>query len=310
MDRVKVSSAGVWAAAAALLGGWLWLDLRRPVTEPGEAPKVGAVLGLRTEDVTALAYRSTGRSLSLARSGDRWRLTEPIKAPADADAVKALLEELLEQPTEIVIERPTDLARYGLAPPNGEATLTARGNGITLRLGGPDPGKGSVYAREAATGRLLLLSNAAAASVRTKRALDLRSKRMVEADVEQVAGLAVTTPKLRWSARRAGDEWRYASPKAGMKADRFTVDDILFDTVADAAGVAAEAPADAGRFGLLRPEIRVEITLKNGKTGWLEVGGKAPGAARYARGSAGGGAVYTITAETFNRLSKDPGTAK
>lgn len=310
MGRMKINSAWAWAAVALLLGGWLWLDLRRPVMEPGEAPKVGAALGLRTEDVTALTYRSATRTLSLARSGDRWRLTEPIEAPADAEAVKALLEELLEQPTEMLIEKPTNLARYGLATPDGEATLTAPGHPITLRLGGPDPGKGAVYAQEAVSGRLLLLSSGAAASVRTKPAADLRSRKMVEAEVDQIVGLSVATPKLRWSVRRTGEEWLYATPRAGKKPDRFTVDDILFDTVATATGVAAEPPADAARYGLLRPDLRVEITLKGGGTGWLEVGGKAPGGGRYARGSAGGGAVFTLAAETFQRLSKDPAAGK
>jgi hypothetical protein len=310
MGRIKVSSAWVWAVVAMLLGGWLWLDLRRPVMEPGEAPKVGAALGIRTEDVTGVTCRAAARSLSLARTGDRWRLTEPINAPADGDAVKALLEELLEQPTEMLIEKPTSLARYGLVAHDGEATLTARGRTVTLRLGGPDPGKGAVYAQEAGSGRLLLLPSAAAASVRTKAAADLRSRKMVEADVEQVTGLSVSTPKLKWSVRRTGEEWLYSVPRAGEKADRFTVDDILFDTVASATGVAAEPPADAGRFGLLRPEIRVVVTLKDGKTGWLEIGGKATGGGRFARGSAGGGAVFVIPAETIKRLSKDPGTSK
>lgn len=64
--------------------------------------------------------------VELSRSGDAWRLHQPVQAPADRSAVQDLLFDLeLMRAEEILAEEATDevLAHYGLENPRGEALI-------------------------------------------------------------------------------------------------------------------------------------------------------------------------------------------
>ncbi|MGH9561531.1 MAG: DUF4340 domain-containing protein, partial [Terracidiphilus sp.] len=79
------------------------------------------VLHLDVEDVSSLNLKNSSGDLAVARDSKdstQWNFTKPEKAPADPDVVDAMLNAVSSaRISQIVSERPDNLARYGLANP-------------------------------------------------------------------------------------------------------------------------------------------------------------------------------------------------
>src|SRR5215831_17494321 len=60
----------------------------------------------------------TGETITLDRSGGKWKLTEPSPLPADQDAVSGIVTNLSSLAADKIIEdNPADLKAYGLVDP-------------------------------------------------------------------------------------------------------------------------------------------------------------------------------------------------
>src|SRR5438128_1608087 len=171
-----------------VLGLWAKFFEKGEIREPGQQPPVSELVGMKPEDVTRVELLNDGKSIVLAKTppypplpgGGRggWRIEKPVQAPADDAQVKQVLEGLLKgNVDQIVAENVTDFKQYGLDKPAFQVTLTdAKGRQKVIQTGLKDVRGFNVYAREAGSPQLFLVSSFSVEDLQKKKSDDLRDK--------------------------------------------------------------------------------------------------------------------------------------
>ncbi len=443
--RIRQNSVWIALALAALLGGLMLLDLKRPVHEPGENPKISDIVGIAPADVTRIEINNQGRTIVLAKAGSNWTIEQPYRAAADSDVVKRIVDGVLDRTTDYIRDEPDakEIAQYKLDKPDVSATFQDKtGRKRVIQFGDKDPGKSSVYARDVASKKVFLVGSSDVDSLRKdagelrdktiltvaadnivsvtlkrpvgevdleragakwritkpweapaddssvnslvdtlkslkceryieagakdmkkygldaprlrvgitekgskshvleigskakdknevyavrgtdrtevvtlsestfrsfdKSAGDLRNRKLVDFQESSVDRFAVTSPKGSWEAEKKSDDWTFANPFKGKKADRFKVEDAVREAAATAIRHVEENAKDLSRYGLDKPQITATVTLKGGANKQLFLGKKGPKGDYYARGSDSPNAVFELGKFSFDALNKKP----
>ena len=230
---------------------------------------------VEAEKVPAFSLSDGDVSLSVSRVGtSSWRLDAPISAPADPEAVEALLSRLLA------------LSSADLDPA-----------GLKVSLGGAS---GPLAVSRAA----VFPDGGGFERLRAKEIVDFRGetvKRLVSADgTAGVRGVSVVFARDRrvWNVERA-PEGAVAST-AGIAR----VLDALMPLTALRVERLRAAAADWARYGLERPVLRLAVDLdrENAVRRNVLVGAETPEGGRYATVGAAD-AVFVISDEAFKALS-------
>lgn len=302
---------GVWIALGvlALLGVWLWFDLRRPTHEPGENPKVADLVGIAPAEVSRIEMQSPGKDVTIVRAGAGWNIEQPIKSAADSDEVKRILDGFLDHTTDFVLQNPgRDLARFQLQQASAHVTFTSN-HGIrrTLDIGGQDPSKTNVYVLDGHDHQVFLVSSSDADMVRTKTAGDLRDKSLLSIPQDQVASIRIQRKAGTLEVQRTGDQWNLAQPWKAP-ADSSTVDSMTSTLSSLKAGRFVDNPsANLATYGLKPPKVTVTVTDKAGKQTVLELGNKEPGKTTiYAVRGSHPTEVVTVSDATLGTFDKAP----
>jgi hypothetical protein len=299
----------VLAVGLVLLGLALWDDDSGPT---------GALMpdlaGAKPEEIKSVALeRADGSKLVLERAGkDRWRLTEPVAAPAEAFAVANAVSSLLGAKPTAYAELSSNPAVHGLDKPGLRVTLTAEdGKTGTLNVGNLAPGGSKAVAfvttpertrpmaiPRSAVDPLLNDGTAGSAGDLAKWVNDYRAKDVFGADAraaDDVTAVKLSLPnkKQELALARSGGGWQFVTPAGWGDAS------AAGDTSAPGAtGITGVRPLVAALTGLraagtddflpdpkdpkeygLNPDnpdlLRVELTPKAGKPEVAYIGKKA-----------------------------------
>lgn len=120
------------------------------------------ILSVNTADIQAIEVTNAeGTTVSLARAGDSWNLTQPDAEPADAGAVTQVITDLVGlTATRSITETSEDLSAYGLDKPAYEVILSGENGELArLRLGGANPNGSATYVQRDTEPTIYLVSN-------------------------------------------------------------------------------------------------------------------------------------------------------
>jgi hypothetical protein len=225
------------------------------------------VLVFRKDDVERLAMRYDGTEIEVRKRKEgketRWQMLSPIKVPADTWRVDDILWALDGAQAEGFIDKPTNLADYGLDKPQLELRLwekgrkepkvvwlSAKGNATYLRTSEGD----TVYRV-----RVSLLNDL------KKSPDDLRDLQVVKFNRDDAEEIVLRWDKKRVRLVKRGERnWESTEPKR-QSANWTTVDSILFELESMRADKwVAEKPRP--EHGLDKPQLTAEIKLKGNRT--------------------------------------------
>ncbi len=260
-----------------LVGYIYFYEMKRPA--PGEAAeqkqKVFSVETGKIEEVDVKA--ASGERTVLRKSGDAWRIAEPIAVKADDGEVTGIVTNLASLEIQRVVdENANDLAQFGLAAPRIEVGFRTAGQAGTSRLllGDTNATGGEIYAKLPASARVFLVSSFLEATF-NKRTFDLRDKTVLAFDRAAVDALEIVTKDLRLAFAKTGEVWALTSPIAA-RADQGQVQGAIgsLQTLAMKSIAAPEAAdKDLAKYGLDKPELTATVgagsaraTLAIGKT--------------------------------------------
>jgi hypothetical protein len=225
------------------------------------------VLVFRKDDVERLAMRYDGTEIEVRKRKEgketRWQMLSPIKVPADTWRVDDILWALDGAQAEGFIDKPTNLADYGLDKPQLELRLwekgrkepkvvwlSAKGNATYLRTSEGD----TVYRV-----RVSLLNDL------KKSPDDLRDLQVVKFNRDDAEEIVLRWDKKRVRLVKRGERnWESTEPKR-QSANWTTVDSILFELESMRADKwVAEKPRP--EHGLDKSQLTAEIKLKGNRT--------------------------------------------
>jgi hypothetical protein len=284
------------------LGAYIYFvesDKPAPGTEPNE--KVFA--GVESGQINEVRITAGGETTVLVKKDAGWQLTEPAATDADPTEASSLATNIasMEQ-TRVVDENAADLAPYGLAQPR--ITLAFKGEGGKsgeVHLGDKTPTQGDLYAVKPGDKRVFLVSSYLETTF-DKKPFDLRDKRVVKFERDQVDALEVARGRDAIKLSRTGSDWKVDQPVAG-RADYAAVEGLLTRmSTAGMASIVADGADDLKQYGLDAPDMR--ITLGAGSSqAVLEIGGTSESGQRYARDKARS-MVFTLDTTLADDLTK------
>lgn len=291
-------------------GGYEFRQMLRygPAPAPGQSPRLAQLVSMSPSDVTRVELKSGEETLVVARSGEEWRLEQPIQAKADANLVDQMLKDLLEPNVDSVIaDRIESPEQYGLDKPEFVATLTGkRGQKRVIQTGLKDPRDIAVYAREASRPALFLLSSFTIDNLKRKSADDLRDKTVLALDPEKVNRLTIEKPGSTVVVERKGkEEWTITqpAPAPAEKEDvRFYLSQLKDLKVER---FVAEEAQDLAKYGLTRPQLTVTVGPTPEKK--LLIGKAVPGEESVYAARAGEKQVFSLRGSVLADLGKSAG---
>src|SRR5688572_22716588 len=253
------------AVILAILGGAYYLyEVRWASEREQAASRKGRVFAVEPKDVTTVEIKRGGETLRLARAGDGWEMTAPVKARANGPEVDGLLTTILTAKIDREIAAvPASPAEFGLDKPAADIDLTLKdGKQIGLSIGAKSPTGVWVYASEKGKPAVFVLPDSVAREA-SRPAADLRDRTILAYNRAEVTGFEIVTGEGAIAVEPAeAGRWKIARPVA-LPADGDVVSDFL-----DKLGggrvkeFVAESPPTLAPYGLDRP---LRVTIHTGK---------------------------------------------
>ncbi|MDP6779412.1 MAG: DUF4340 domain-containing protein [Candidatus Latescibacteria bacterium] len=228
------------------------------------------VFSIDEEQVKRVSVRRRDTTLVCVKDGDLWQIVEPIRTDGDRGSIESLIRSVknLERTgaiadSEDVASGEVELADFGLKDPDATLALErSDGDADTLYLGDKSPTGSYAYLRRSGDPGILA-TNAWRKSGLEKGLFDLRDKRVLPFDRDDVRKIEVTGSGREVVLVRQEGEWHLEKPIQD-RADEDAVKRLLsrLHTVR-ARGFSANEAADPSRYGLADP--RLEVSLYEGE---------------------------------------------
>ncbi|MBI2875517.1 MAG: DUF4340 domain-containing protein [Candidatus Tectomicrobia bacterium] len=249
------------------LGGYFYFyELRGKEAQKAREEAAKKLFSLKREEIQEIRLRTEKQGITCRKTGGRWELVSPVKAPADPAEIESLLSSLTDLTSERTVEeKPKDLAAYGLQPPQGEVVLKGSRGEQVLRVGSQSPLDSFFYVQKRGNPGVLLASSALQDSL-NKGSFDLRDKTVVALSPKEVQKVELAREGLSLTCqRRAGDRWDLVAPLR-YRADGEKIQDALEKLRAlRVKQFVDEQPQDLARYGLDAPQGRLVLWKEDAK---------------------------------------------
>jgi len=281
----------ILALVVAALGAFLYFYEIRGQEERAEAEEAAKRLfqGVSAEEIDSIVLVASGGELvRLERSEEGWRITEPVRFPADAIRTDSLASSLAGLSSEAVFEEPESLEEYGIgADPSIRFSVGDLEH--ALQIGDKTPVGGNTYVKTGAGPQVYAVKSYHATSL-TRSLEDLRESKILDFDRDAIDRIEAKWPGGGVVLEKVEEGWRLLEPLETM-ADTDTVDDLLSSLkFLRADGFIDEVPPDA-ELGLDAPAFEVELVSEASGEGEaptrtrLAIGATRDGRHRAVRGS-------------------------
>ena len=260
---------------ALILGGLgayvYWVDLPQSQEALQQTHQERRLIPFDDRAISHLTMKSREEEIILMRDNkNRWHITQPLVAPADAREVRKILRALtIGKIQRVIKQEEEDEEQYGLAPPHMILTVTAGGTSEEIELGNRAPLSSTLYARKRSDD-IIILTTLSPFTFANKSLHTFRKKEILAFDTRQAEEFRIvrgdeTVILIRQpGAHGLSPNWSFRSPMTGP-ADRTTVGLLLRDLE----GLQAQGFVDSQleKEQLLRklgpPTVRATVHARN-----------------------------------------------
>jgi hypothetical protein len=308
------------AIAALVLVAGLFSFARRSHT-PASTPDASAQPGLpsiATSELSSIVITRPGTpAVTLRKLGDTWKLTTPVTAPVDRNAVDTLVEKLgALAVTGVAATRKENHARLEVDAEHGIHVVAHTNDKPALDFYLGVSSSGGTMLRREGDDRVLALKG----SVRyafDKDAHALRDRTITDLRVDALQALEFTSPRGTYHFERsrvaeldAGTATALPFKQgAGEKAIKgFSPDSVLSlaSSLSQLRASGFAGPADSPEnTGIAASKTTVSLTLLDGKRLTLTLGSLAAGDADYYIKSSESDVIYRVSKLAGDRLAPD-----
>lgn len=246
-------------------GAYVYIyELRQPEETETEQPLFP---NLSQDKIDRVTISSSDESYALSREDGKWTLSEPVKAPADESAVDGLTYALDSMVVRNTIDEGLDeaaLSAFGLSSPVLSAEFDTDGNKTKIDFGKQHSFSGRRYARLNSSGPVLLVDESSFEALK-KRSVDVRSKKIIDVNVDAVEELVLTRRLIgEMQLKRNGDGWKVGAFGDERKADPELIGRILKSISGMRAAEFIDQPdSDLSVYGLDDPVVSISLRGKD-----------------------------------------------
>ncbi|MGE4161642.1 MAG: DUF4340 domain-containing protein [Vicinamibacterales bacterium] len=296
------STAILGLVLAGVVAYLYFVDAERPLGEVDVKEKAFAAEADAIETLTIT--NTAGETTRLTRQDGAWRIVEPVEAGADEAELASLTSSLSTLDIQRVLDDTgAEPAQFGLQPARVTVAFTVRDDPSThqLLLGEQTPTGGDLYARRDDQPGIFLVSSYLEGTF-NRATFDLRDKRVLAFDREQLTGLEIDAGTGPVRLELADNAWRLVSP-IEARGDFSTVDGLV-SSIAGARmeRIVDEAGTDLDAAGLTRPGLVVTLIEGDGSRASLSFG-RRDGTTQLARDSSRA-PVFAVEAALADGLRK------
>ncbi|HEV2306364.1 MAG TPA: DUF4340 domain-containing protein [Candidatus Acidoferrales bacterium] len=231
---------------------------------------------VKPSDVASITIQRKDNTVVLDKKGGTWELTKPVEAEADQGTIGGIASDLSDLKIQRSFVATDDLSKYGLANPAATIEFQdAKGAQHTIQLGDKDFSGDAVYALvDKANPPKIDLLAVSLLDDTSKPVNDLRDRSLIDLNGAEVTALSIDDPNGAIKLTKAPAGWEITEPRT-TAADSEAVDGLVSSlSTGKFTDVASESAKDLGKYGLARPEIKLDATAKNGKQFHLVLGKK------------------------------------
>jgi hypothetical protein len=300
------------AVLAALWFGFNYYNKRKAKESAAstEKPKE-LVLPVKADQVHSFTITPRdGQAFTCALNGKTWDITQPHALAADQNAVSDFVGSLVGTTVNSVVdEHPSNLKDFGLDPPATTLNVDTGGTPghFTLLIGDSTPTNDAVYAQLTGNPRVITLPGYGK-SVLQKTLFDLRDKRVLTLDSDQIQRLDVTSKGKTYTLTKNPDGvWDLVLPPP-VRADTFSVQNLLSGLQnTTMVSIVKDDKTGGGEYGLNQPTLTVKFSTSS--VSQTIVIGKKDGNNYDATNSALA-PVFTLGSDFVTRYQIDPATLR
>jgi hypothetical protein len=267
--------------AVLALGGYIALVERRDDQQDRRQERARRALRFEPAQVTQLRIATADMQATVEKEGGTWRLTNPVRARANAGEVARILDTLEALVRSEVItgrqqrEQKLTANDFGFARPRARISLRENGRDMTLLIGRDTPLGGNLFVNVETEASIFVASSNLLASL-PARVDDLRDRRVLAGFPGDASRLDLRRADgLLQLARTQQGVWRMQKPFTGRAAyaavqnllDRLyetRVVDFVADTIAAASLYGLDEPTAQITLAATRPQG--EQVLRLGRT--------------------------------------------
>ena len=297
----------ILAVILIALGAYIYRYESEPVEDEAQS-SFEKIFDFEAEKIQQIdVRRDENEDVKLERTGeDTWRLLSPIEVDADGVASNALANAAASLERErVVAEGELDLAAFGLDSPQMELELTVKdaSQPTTLLFGDETPTGSNLYATLAGGNQVFVMAGSSKYALE-KSGWDLRDKRVLRFNRDDVKTVVVKLPEKQFAlARASADFWNVTEPVL-TRADRYKASGLVSMLESTKMQeLVTESAGDVSQYGLAFPTYQVEIQLADGGSDTLLIGDQK-GTNYYAR-NPDRPLVYLIGESAVNDIKRD-----
>lgn len=248
------------------------------------------VMTAESDKVSRLQVASANGDVEVERSGSgataTWKIQKPKDFPADKVKVDAIVNALTGMKATEFIDQPKPDAEYGFDKPQSKLTVWLEGGKSpyrTLLLGKKVKNPDARYVKIAGEPPVYKVNWSATDDDNLMPKVSALREKLIskfEKDKAEKITLKPFDGKAIVLERQGKDDWKITSPQKA-DANKVKVDNIVFAT-SDLRGDEwiEDDPKDLAKYGLDKPRLEVDISVKDGPTQSFVVGKKDPSNAK------------------------------
>ncbi len=192
------------------------------------------VMGVATFEVASFSIKRPGQVIAGERDSGGWKLTAPVKTPANPAKVESLLAALsalrvVKGAEGYVADNVKDFAPFGLDRPVVTVELITnapRNLERVLEVGKQVPGHADrVYVRQGDQDDVVVVESRALTEIPSD-ALPLRSKQVINLNPKAVNRIEIASPTATFAMEKGRNEWRLTQPTK-EKADQAQIQALV-----------------------------------------------------------------------------------
>ena len=282
-----------------ILGGYVYFtEYRGKEERQKQEESKKKAFPVEQKDISEITLTYPDHTLTAVRKGEKqWEITSPAGIQADSDELEQLASNIPQiNRDDTVGQNAQDLTPFGLKEPPVKLSAKLKdGKQLEIVFGSDNPKKTFTYAKLGGSNDVFLTGSNWAKTF-TKSVSDVRNKKILEFETDDIDGVKITEGARELEAQKSGDNWQLKKP-VDTKGDSSEISSFTSSIRFAKAQSFPDPPVDAKTAGLDMPAMTITFHDGKAKTDRVLLIGKTVETGKYYARDASRDPIFIIDKE-------------